>query len=310
MPWCHSIYAVAYSDLPEPVAEVIERFTPRTVSGAVARFAEELTAAARPESVNRAKAFLFAASRLGAFCESIGLELTASVALRPSVIERCCAPGVTALSAPTRRTVRTNLRAITRRLTPGPPPILLSRERAKLPYTEAEIAGYLALADAQPTEARRMRAQGLVCLGAGAGLVGADLKAVVGTDVVSRSGGVVVCVRDGPRPRVVPVLSRYHDRLHSAARFAGERLLIGGTSVSRRNVTTPLTASLAGGRDLARLEIARLRATWLCAVAGTIGLRAFMDAAGISCSQRLGDLLATLWSPDEHEAVVLLGARA
>ena len=195
MPWCHSIYAVAYSDLPEPVAEVIERFTPRTVSGAVARFAKELTAAARPESVNRAKAFLFAASRLGAFCESIGLELTASVALRPSVIERCCAPGVTALSAPTRRTVRTNLRAITRRLTPGPPPILLSRERAKLPYTEAEIAGYLALADAQPTEARRMRAQGLVCLGAGAGLVGADLKAVVGTDVVSRSGGVVVCVR-------------------------------------------------------------------------------------------------------------------
>jgi hypothetical protein len=45
----------------------------------------------------------------------------------------------------------------------------LPRERAKARYTAAEIAGYLALADAQPTAARRMRAAGLVCLGAGAG---------------------------------------------------------------------------------------------------------------------------------------------
>jgi hypothetical protein len=35
----------------------------------------------------------------------------------------------------------------------------------------AEIGGYLALADAQPTVAGRMRAAGLVCLGAGAGLI-------------------------------------------------------------------------------------------------------------------------------------------
>ena len=35
----------------------------------------------------------------------------------------------------------------------------------------AEIGGYLARADAQPTVAGRMRASGLVCLGAGAGLI-------------------------------------------------------------------------------------------------------------------------------------------
>ena len=309
MPWCHSIDAVAYSDLPEPVAEVIERFTPRTVSGAVARFAEELTAAARPESANRAKAFLFAASRLGAFCESVGLELCCEVALHPSVIERCCCPGVTTMSAPTRRTVRTNLRAIAHARAGAPPPILLGRERAKRPYTSGEIASYLALADAQPTEARRHRAGTLVCLGAGAGLVGADLKAVTGTDVCSRSGGMVVEVRAGRRPRVVPVLPRYHGRLSAAAAFAGGRLLIGGTSTSRRNVTTPLTASLAGGRDLPRLEIARLRATWLTEVAEAIGLRGFMEAAGITCSQRLGDLVARLPAPDEHEMVGLVGGR-
>ena len=39
-----------------------------------------------------------------------------------------------------------------------------------------------------------MRAAGLVCLGAGAGLIRADLRAVRGTDVLCRSGGVVVAV--------------------------------------------------------------------------------------------------------------------
>ena len=74
--------------------------------------------------------------------------------------------------------------------------------------------------------------------------------------------------------------------------------MIGGTSPTRRNVTTPLTSSLAGGPDLPRVDIARLRATWLCEVAERIGLRAFMDAAGITCSQRLGDLVAALAVPD------------
>ena len=291
------------------VAEAIEGFSPRTVSGAVAAFAREVTAQAMPESPNRAKAYLFAASRLGAFCESIGLELTATVALHRSVVERCCTPGMTTMSAPTRRTVRTNLRAIARAHACGPPPVWLSRERAKAPYSNEEIASYLALADAQPTESRRIRASALVCLSAGAGLVGADLKAVCGTDVARRSGGVVVCVRSGRRPRVVPVLARYHDRLLAAAGFAGDRLVIGGTSPERRNVTSPLTASLAGGRDLPRIEISRLRATWLCEVAETIGIRAFMDAAGITCSQRLGDLVASLPSASEEKAVALLGAK-
>jgi len=295
-----------YGVLSVEVAARIEGFNPRTVSAAAAAFAKELCAAAAPQSANRAKAYLFAASRLGAFCESTGLELTADVALHPSVVERCCAPGATQMSQPTRRTVRTNLRAISRALECTPPPLWLSRERAKLPYSQAEISSYLALADAQGTEARRMRASALVCLGAGAGLVGADLKAVTGTDVVVRSGGVVVVVRGGRRPRVVPVLSSYHDRLCSAARFARERLLIGGTSPDRRNVTTPLTSSLRGGRDLPRIEIARLRATWLVSVAEAIGLRAFMDAAGITCSQRLGDLVANLARPDEARAVALL----
>jgi hypothetical protein len=75
-------------------------------------------------------------------------------------------------------------------------------------------------------------------------------------------------------------------------------------------VTTPLIRALAGGTGLPRLDTSRLRATWLADCAAQIGLAAFMHAAGITCSQRLGDLLATLDPGTEAEAVALLGAAA
>ncbi len=52
-----------------------------------------------------------------------------------------------------------------------------------------------------------MRATALICLGAGAGLTGADLRAVRSTDIICRSGGVIAVVR-GARSRAVPVLAR------------------------------------------------------------------------------------------------------
>ena len=122
--------------------------------------------------------------------------------LHPSVAERFtrCAPGLTGVA---RRTLRTNLRFIGRRVVPQlyPADLPLPRERSKQPYGPAQIDGYLALADAQPAAERRMRAAGLVCLGAGAGLIRGDLREVRGTDVACRSGGVLVSVRGPARGR-------------------------------------------------------------------------------------------------------------
>ena len=73
-----------------------------------------------------------------------------------------------------------------------------------------------------------MRAAGLVCLGAGAGLIRADLRGVRGSDIICRSGGVIVQVR-GSRPRAVPVLARYHQPLLASAAFAGTGLVTGGS---------------------------------------------------------------------------------
>lgn len=293
------------------VAAAIARYAPRSLTGEVAAFARHAVTMAEPRSAARAKALLFAAGKLGTFATSVGLELCPEVVLTPSLIERFIVTEAAALGPATRRTLRSNLRFLSAACITNAPraPVPLSRERAKAPYGSAEICAYLALADAQPTLARRLRLSGLIVLGAGAGLMGADLRTVRGTDVVARSGGVVVEVK-GRRARVVPVLARYHERALASARFAGTDFMTGGFSASRRNVTSGLVASLCGGADLPTLEVGRLRATWLREVAGLIGLKAFMDAAGITCSQRLGDLVATVAVPEEPDAVSFLGARA
>jgi integrase len=289
-------------------AGYIARWRPSSLSPRAAAFARDVIAQVAPEEKERAKNLLWAAGKLADFGIGLGLDAVPEVLLHPSVAERFtrCAPG---LSGVARRTLRTNLRFIGRRVVPQlyPADMPLPREHAKEPYSPAEIAGYLALADAQPTPARRMRAAGLICLGAGAGLIRADLRAARGTDVTCRSGGVIVTVR-GARPRAVPVLARYHDRLLAAAELAGTGLICGGTDPGRRNITTPLIRSLAGGAGLPRLDTSRLRATWLADVAQLLGLATFMHAAGITCSQRLGDLLAGLEPAGEQDAVRLLGA--
>jgi len=262
-----------------------------------------------PGGRERAKNLLWAAGRLADYGIGLGLEPVPEVLLHPSVIERFTAHGP-GLSGPARRTLRTNLRFIAGRVVPQlvPADAPLPRERAKAPYTRAEIDGYLALADAQPAAARRMRAAGLACLGAGAGLIRSDLRAVRGSDIFCRSGGVIVTVR-GPRPRVVPVLARYQDQLLASAAFAGQDLVTGGTDPARRNITSPLARSLAGGAGLPRLEGSRLRATWLAEAAQLIGLATFMAAAGITCSQRLGDITAALPPGTEAQAVALPGGQ-
>ena len=294
----------------EETATAIATWRPRRHSEAVGRFARTVVALADPKSPQRARALLFAAGTLAEFAVSIGLELEAKVVLHPSVIERFCS-SPKAGSAPTRRTLRSNLRHLARAAVPHSPPgpAPMPRDKAKAPYSSRELAGYVALCDAQPTALRRARGSALVCLGAGAGLIGAELRGVRGADVVRRSGGVLVCV-DGRRPRAVPVLCDYHDRLLAAASFFGDRYLVAGRKPDSHNVTNPLIRSLSGGLDLPRLEPARLRSSYLVQMAEAIGLKAFMDAAGITCSQRLGDLVGHLEPTPEERAVALLGASA
>src|SRR5215472_5773048 len=296
----------------DDVASYPARWKPaRGTPAEAAAFARTVVAGCGPLDRDRAKNLLWAAGKLAGYGISIGLEPAPEVLLHPSVIERFTAHGP-GLSGAARRTLRTSLRFIARKVVPhlNPADEPLPRERAKAPYSAREIAGYLALAGAQPTTGRRARATALVCLGAGAGLIRSDLRNARGTDICRRSGGVIVQVRGGRAPRAVPVLARYHEPLLSAAAFAGQNFLTGGTEPERGNITNPLTRSLAGGGGLPALDTSRLRATWLAETAALIGLPAFMRAAGITCCQRLGDFTAGLDPGTEAGAVALLGGSA
>ena len=163
----------------ERAAGVIDRYAPGSLSPAAAAFAREVVAMAAPPTPARAKALLFAASRLACFAERWGLDLEPRVALCEATVERFILLGCAGVSPATRRTLRTNLRALARALEryPEPAAVPLERERAKRPYSPGEIAGYLRLADAQSTPARRLRASALICLGAGTGIIAGDAAA-------------------------------------------------------------------------------------------------------------------------------------
>jgi hypothetical protein len=228
--------------------------------------------------------------------------------LAPCVVERFVIEEMAGRSATRLRSVRTNLRFVGRRVVPRlwpPDPLALPRNRSKAPYSAAEMAGFCRLCDTQPTEARRQRLAALICLGAGAGLSGPDMRALSGEHVVRRSGGLVVLVRG----RVAPVLSAYQLRLVAAASFAGASLLIGGVKESRKNVTSRLVAAVSGGIDLPQLCLGRLRATWLKTQAESFSLAALFAAGGFTHSQYLGDIVAMCNPPGEEELVALLGGK-
>ena len=143
------------------VAGYIAAWQPSSAPPQAAAFARQVVAAAGQAGRDRAKNLLWAAGRLAGWAIVLGLEPVPQVLLHPSVIERFTAhaPG---LPGPARRTLRTSLRFLARAVVPhlDPADAPLPRERAKAPYTPAEVSGFLALAAAQPTAARRARAAG------------------------------------------------------------------------------------------------------------------------------------------------------
>jgi hypothetical protein len=123
------------------IAGYIACWRPSSVSGEAARFARHAAGAAAPATRARANALLWAAARLAAFGIPLGLEPTPEVLLHPSVIERfaASAPG---LSGSARRTLRTNLRFLARRVVPAlaPADAALPRERARRPTARRRSA--------------------------------------------------------------------------------------------------------------------------------------------------------------------------
>src|SRR5689334_19060679 len=114
------------------VAAHIARWRPSSVSPQAAAFARQVVPLAAPAGQERAKNLLWAAGKLADYAIGLGLEPAPEVLLHPSAAERFtrCAPGLTGVA---RRTLRTNLRFIGRRVVPQlyPADLSLPRERPR-----------------------------------------------------------------------------------------------------------------------------------------------------------------------------------
>ena len=105
-------------------------------------------------------------------------------------------------------------------------------------------------------------------------------------------GAVSVTVSGGTRPRAVVALQAHEGALLELSRFTGGGLLIGGSTLGRRNVTRGPLERVVGGEDLPRLETARLRSTWLLThLRARTPLPTLMTAAGLTTVRPLEDLL-------------------
>ncbi len=277
-----------------------------TISTEAATFAKEVVAKVAPCGPARARSLLFALGALAEWGRGVGSPLSPAVLLAEASIERHVAVAMSGASATSARTRRANLRFVARALhlplvaTPVP----IARDGPARPYSHAETEAYFALAKAQPPTRRRM-VEAILCLGLGAGLDGGDLRHVCGHDIKAVPGGIVVTV-SGIRPRTVPVLSRYEELAQDVSAYFSERYVAGGRVPSRRNVTSTVLSRISGGEDLPALKVARLRSTWLVEQLGRLGLHALLQAAGVSSSQRLGELASWLGPVDESELVATL----
>ena len=132
----------------------LSSWVPRGVDGRAGAFARLVVASADPPSWARARSLLWSASRLCDSALACGIEPDPVCVLSRPLIERFIVSGTSSWSSAARRTVRSNLAFLARRVHESTPkPVPLGHERAQAPYSPIQLARYLALADAQPTQA-------------------------------------------------------------------------------------------------------------------------------------------------------------
>ena len=236
-----------------------------------------------------------AASRLAAWAVQEHLPRDAAAIFSEPTIERY----VSQLDASdkSKATVRSRLRRLavdrTHSLVPK-----IGHRSVRPPYTPTELVGLWRLAGSQPTALRRRRLQALICCCAGAGCRSSDLRHVFNTSVVDHPEDPICLDIGGDNPRRVPVLAGF-DRVLVEVAAATDGLLV-GPSAGNKNLIPSLTGSIVGGEDLPRLEVARLRATWMvCLMSAWVPVATIMQLAGVKTMRVFEDLLpyCDLYSP-------------
>lgn len=297
--------AVARKNLPliGRVAESISNWTPRQLSDEHAELCRECVRRISPPSAQAAKVSLVAVAHLVRWCHSQHMEITTKVLFDPNTYERWFRSGLTMMSAASRDSYRTRVRALAFVIEPTlqPPSPGMGGHYAseKSPYSDDEVALLLLNARAQSTPFARARVACTICLGVGAGASSSDMRYLTKESLHrdEKSGALILTIT-GRRARVVPVLEEFADRLEAAAStYEPGALLLGGTNPERVNISYSMLTSYRGGSDLPKLEIGRLRATWWRIMLTRNHFAAIMTMSGMAQSPPR-EILKHLATPD------------
>src|SRR5690606_38148195 len=166
----------------------------------------------------------------------------------------------------------------------------IGRSAVRPPYTPEVLLGLWRLACAQPPLLRRRRLQALIFTSVWAGSCSSDLLHVTDASALDEPEGPTFLDIGGDNARRVPVLAGFDVALVEVA-SASEGLLV-GPAATTRNLISDLTRCVVGGEDLPRLEVSRLRHTWLvCLMNAWVPVPAIMNLAGIKTIRILEELL-------------------
>jgi hypothetical protein len=276
----------------EPVSAAMARFTPNSVPKPVwSRIGGFVTAAveqATPYTVTTAMTLMTIVTQLVVWTDRLGFPLESDQIFHPGNIDRFVVEGCAHLRPGTRQNYRTWLRDVGQVLSPDlypPRQLVLPRSDPLLPYSTREVGELLAWSRGLPSLRYRHNASVLLAFGFGAGLTSQEISRLIGTDIRRDADGVLVKVI-GPKARAVPALRHLEDQIASLAEDANERpiFLPERRGINNRQIPNFIARCPTG--DAPRLNMNRLRATWIVhhLSAGT-QLGALADAAGIEASQ-------------------------
>jgi hypothetical protein len=183
------------------------------------------------------------------------------------------------------------------------------------PVSEKDFGVALRVCQTFRSPATRQHTTAYLLLGRAAGLGGADMRFVAGTDIRRGAAGALwVSVRRPGYVRRVPVLRRFASELERLARLAGDNsLLVAEPPPTKEGQPNEMTSVLWRRYRAAHpgLEVSaqRLRKAWIAEHLAHLPLGVLLEAAGLTSYRAIDSLMEFCPSPQgDAQRAALLGA--
>lgn len=296
----HALKEAPVSPLPERLQKAMDKFVPHSLSVDEWTLIRPVVVAIMSGSKIRGKAtfpqHLSDVTLYVAWAHRQDKALEVKVLLDHELIEEWVRTSLANLDDATRSTRRSRLRALASHINPGPSapraPTPIARTAVKAPYNEMELAAIIRLAQCQPTQRLRRQLCAMVGLGLGAGLDSADLRALTVSHIEDQGSEGIWIQVPGSRARSLAVRRRYEDLVRIGLEGLGQKSLVLGNEVARRNITGVIVYTSSTLGNAPHIEQSRLRSTWLVELMNApIPLSMIMRSAGLVTARSLSDLL-------------------